>query len=82
MSYLAAGDGPDVRPGEEVQHIPPTVVVFHGRPTVLFLAICITCADGSAPVPRTFGSQSERDQWADGHKTTGHKIDLAVEVRP
>lgn len=82
MSYIAEGDGPDLRPGEDVHRIPPTVVVFHGRPTVFFLAICLDCADGSAPKPQPFASQDDRDRWVDGHRTTGHTISEAVEVRP
>jgi hypothetical protein len=82
VSYIAEGDGPDLRPGEEVQRIPPTVVVFYGRPTVFFLAICTTCAAGSAPKPQPFATEAHRDRWVTGHETTGHKIDIAVEVRP
>lgn len=82
MSYIAEGDGPDLHPDEACNHIPPTVVVFYGAPTVFFLAICMDCADGSRPAPMLFGSAAERATWLEGHSTVHSHIDLAVEVRP
>lgn len=78
MTYIAAGDGPDIKPGEECQHVPPTVVVFWGTPHVAFLAVCPECS----AIPRHFPTEADRDRWAEGHRTTGHTVNEAVEVRP
>lgn len=61
---------------------PPPVVVFHGRPKVFFLAICVECNEGSRPIPMPFGTEAQRDTWADGHRSTGHTVNEALEVRP
>jgi hypothetical protein len=82
MSYIAEGDGPDFKPGEDVQRIPPTVVVFYGLPSVFFLAICMDCAGGGRPTPIPFGSEAERARWLEGHLESHSNVDLAVEVRP
>lgn len=73
--------GPEVPRGEPG---PPAVLTFPGRPTVLYLATCLNCGDPhSRPIPRLFDNETDRDRWADGHAdTTGHHIDLAVEIRP
>lgn len=83
MSYLAMGDGPELHE-ENSLHIPPAPVVFYGEPTVYYLAICATCAGehGSRPTPMPFGTAADRATWVDGHRTTGHHVGLALEVRP
>jgi hypothetical protein len=81
MSYIAEGIGPDFRPGERCEHIPPTSVVFYGHPRVSYVAVCADCH--STPVPQRFNTSDERDHWQAGHWiSTGHQIDTAVEVRP
>lgn len=83
MTYLQEGDGPDIRPNEHVNRIPLIVTLFHGRPKVSFLAICISCGGpGSRPVPIPFATEAARDRWAEGHASTGHEIKYALEVRP
>lgn len=62
--------------------VPPPVVVFRGRPKVYFLAVCVECNEGRRPAPMPFGTEADRDRWADGHRTTGHTVNEAVEVRP
>lgn len=61
---------------------PAPVVVYLGRPKVFFLAVCVECNQGSRPIPMPFGTQVDRDRWADGHRTTGHTVTEALEVRP
>jgi hypothetical protein len=69
---------------EDSPEVPPDPVVFYGRPVVFYLAICINCgADAHArPNPMPFGTEADRDRWADGHRSTGHIVKEAVEVRP
>lgn len=61
---------------------PPPVVVYCGRPKVFFLAICVECNEGKRPIPMPFGTQADRDRWADGHRSAGHHVNEALEVRP
>ena len=61
---------------------PPQVVVFTGTPKVFFLAVCRECNEGRRPLPMPFGTEADRDRWADGHRTTGHTVDTALEIRP
>lgn len=61
---------------------PPPVVVYCGRPKVFFLAVCVECNEGGTVRPMPFGTQADRDRWADGHRTTGHTVKEALEVRP
>lgn len=56
--------------------------LFLGRPKVWFLAICRECNHGRRPQPMPFGNETARDLWADGHRTTGHHVDEALEIRP
>lgn len=60
----------------------PPVVVYCGRPKVFFLAVCVECNEGRRPIPMPFGTQADRDRWADGHRTTGHTVKEALEIRP
>lgn len=56
--------------------------VFLGRPKVFFLAICRECNTGRRPLPMPFGNETARDLWTAEHRTTGHHVDEAVEIRP
>jgi hypothetical protein len=44
---------------------------------VFYMAICETC-DVSIP----FVSSNEREEWVREHRTTGHRVDYAVDIRP
>lgn len=61
---------------------PPQVAVFHGRPKLYYLAVCDECNEGRRPIPMPFNTEEDRDWWADGHRTTGHTVHEALEVRP
>ena len=61
---------------------PPQVAVFYGRPKVFFLTVCVECNTGRRPIPMPFATAEDRDRWADGHRTTGHTVNEALEVRP
>lgn len=57
-------------------------IVIPGRPRVFYLATCRECNHGRRPLPMPFGTEQERDTWAAGHRTTGHHVDEAIEIRP
>lgn len=83
MTYLAEGTGPDFHPGELCERIPLVTTVIYGKHKVSFLAICMDCgAPGGRPVPMPFGTEADRDRWVQGHATTGHQIEYALEIRP
>jgi hypothetical protein len=65
----------------EPEPAPPPVVVFLGRPKVFFLAICEECNEGRRPIPMPFGTDEDRERWCEGHRTTGHTINYALEIR-
>lgn len=52
-------------------------IQFYGGAVVFFMALCRGC-DVSLP----FETEDDRSAWVEEHVSTGHRIDVAVDVRP
>lgn len=50
---------------------------FAGVPKVFYMALCAQCR-----VDMPFGDAGTRAPWAESHRTTGHTVTFAVDVRP